>query len=94
MRRSTSMKAREFDKRFDEGQDISKYLDMTKARRAGATMTTKNVTEFLQNFSVEDLKEAGILRGISNQLKGTSIDPLIALMREHGVDRLEYPDRK
>jgi hypothetical protein len=57
-------------------------------------MTTKNVTEFLQNFSVEDLKEAGILRGISNQLKGTSIDPLIALMREHGVDRLEYPDRK
>jgi hypothetical protein len=27
------MKARQFDKRFDEGQDISKYLDMTKARR-------------------------------------------------------------
>jgi len=27
------MKAREFDKRFDNGEDISKYLDMTKARR-------------------------------------------------------------
>jgi hypothetical protein len=27
------MKAREFDKRFDAGEDISKYLDMTKARR-------------------------------------------------------------
>ena len=27
------MKAREFDKRFDKGEDISKYLDMTKARR-------------------------------------------------------------
>ena len=27
------MKAREFDKRFDNGKDISKYLDMTKARR-------------------------------------------------------------
>ena len=27
------MKAREFDKRFDSGEDISKYLDMTKARR-------------------------------------------------------------
>ena len=27
------MKAREFDKRFDAGDDISKYLDMTKARR-------------------------------------------------------------
>lgn len=27
------MKAREFDNRFDTGEDISKYLDMTKARR-------------------------------------------------------------
>jgi hypothetical protein len=27
------MKARELDKRFDDGEDISKYLDMTKARR-------------------------------------------------------------
>ena len=27
------MKAREFDKRFDKGEDVSKYLDMTKARR-------------------------------------------------------------
>ncbi len=28
------MKACEFDKRFDAGEDISKYLDMTKAKRA------------------------------------------------------------
>ena len=27
------MKAREFDKRFDNGDDITRYLDMTKARR-------------------------------------------------------------
>ena len=27
------MKARELDKRFDSGEDISKYLDMTKAGR-------------------------------------------------------------
>ena len=27
------MKAREIDKRFDKGEDISKYLDMSKARR-------------------------------------------------------------
>jgi len=27
------MKAREFDKKFDEGEDISKYLDVSKARR-------------------------------------------------------------
>ena len=27
------MKAKEIDKQFDEGEDISKYLDITKARR-------------------------------------------------------------
>jgi hypothetical protein len=27
------MKAREFDKKFDEGKDVSKYLDGSKARR-------------------------------------------------------------
>ena len=27
------MKAREFDKKFEEGEDISKYLDISKARR-------------------------------------------------------------
>ena len=32
-KRSIFMKAREFDRRFDSGEDISKYLDMTKARR-------------------------------------------------------------
>jgi hypothetical protein len=37
------MKAREFDKRFDSGQDISKYLDMTKARRPGQQHKRVNV---------------------------------------------------
>jgi hypothetical protein len=27
------MKAKEFDKRFDDGEDVSKYLDVSKARR-------------------------------------------------------------
>ena len=27
------MKAHDFDKRYDSGEDISKYLDMTKAKR-------------------------------------------------------------
>jgi predicted DNA binding CopG/RHH family protein len=27
------MKAKEFDKRFDAGEDISTYLDLSKARR-------------------------------------------------------------
>jgi len=27
------MKAKDFDKKFDEGEDISQYLDISKARR-------------------------------------------------------------
>jgi hypothetical protein len=27
------MKAEEFDKKFDEGEDVSQYLDIAKARR-------------------------------------------------------------
>ena len=37
------MKAREFDRRFDRGEDISKYLDMTKARRPGQQHKRVNV---------------------------------------------------
>jgi hypothetical protein len=37
------IKARQFDKRFDAGQDISKYLDMTKARRPGQEHKRVNV---------------------------------------------------
>jgi hypothetical protein len=37
------MKARELDKRFDEGDDISKYLDMTKARRPEQEQKRVNV---------------------------------------------------
>ena len=48
-------------------------------------MTTKNIREFLESLPEEELKERGILRGPSNQLKGISLDPLILLMQEHGV---------
>jgi hypothetical protein len=27
------MKAKEFDKKFDEGEDVSRYLDISKVRR-------------------------------------------------------------
>jgi hypothetical protein len=27
------MKAREFDKKFDDGEDVSEYLDISKAKR-------------------------------------------------------------
>jgi len=37
------MKAREFDKKFDEGKDISKYLDISKARRPKQEQKRVNV---------------------------------------------------
>ncbi len=37
------MKASEFDKKFDEGQDISKYLDVSKAKRPGQEQKRVNV---------------------------------------------------
>ena len=37
------MKAREFDKKFDEGKDISKYLDVSKAKRPAQEQKRVNV---------------------------------------------------
>jgi hypothetical protein len=37
------MKAREFDKKFDEGGDISQHLDMTKASRRAQEQKRVNV---------------------------------------------------
>jgi hypothetical protein len=37
------MKAKEIDGKFDEGEDISKYLDITKARRPGQEQKRVNV---------------------------------------------------
>ena len=37
------MKAKEFDKKFDEGEDISQYLDISKARRPAQGQKRVNV---------------------------------------------------
>ena len=37
------MKAKKFDKSFDDGRDISKYLNMSKARRPGQEQKRVNV---------------------------------------------------
>jgi hypothetical protein len=37
------MKAQEFDERFDEGEDISKYLKMSGARRPNQAIRRVNV---------------------------------------------------
>ena len=37
------MKARELDKKFDEGQDITEYLDLDRARRPSQEQRRVNV---------------------------------------------------
>ncbi|MGZ6203266.1 MAG: type II toxin-antitoxin system BrnA family antitoxin [Thermodesulfobacteriota bacterium] len=37
------MKARDFDKKFDEGKDISRYLDISKAKRPKQEQKRVNV---------------------------------------------------
>jgi hypothetical protein len=37
------MKSEELDKRFDSGEDISKYLDLSKIRRPGQEQQRVNV---------------------------------------------------
>jgi len=37
------MKAREFDKKFDNGEDVSRLLDLSKARKPVAGMKRINV---------------------------------------------------
>jgi len=37
------MKAKELDKKFDDGEDISQYLDITKARRPQQEQKRVNV---------------------------------------------------
>lgn len=37
------MKAKEFDKKFDDGEDVSKYLDLFRARRPEQEQKRVNV---------------------------------------------------
>ncbi len=37
------MKAKQLDKKFDEGEDISQFLDLSKARRLGQKQKRVNV---------------------------------------------------
>ena len=59
------MKAKEIDKRFDAGQDVSKHLDIAKARRVNQTPRRVNVD--FPTWMIDSLdREAGRL-GITRQ---------------------------
>jgi hypothetical protein len=58
------MKAREFDKKFDEGKDISKYLDVSKARRTKQEQKRVNVDFplWMINLLDKEAKRLGVPR--------------------------------
>jgi len=58
------MKAKEFDKRFDDRMDISKYLDMSKAKRPGQEQKRVNVDFplWMIRFLDKEAKRLGVPR--------------------------------
>jgi hypothetical protein len=74
------MKAREFDSRFDKGEDISSALDLEKARRVSQVQRRVNVD--FPVWMIESLdREAGRL-GVTRQ----------SIIKVWIAERLEHRD--
>jgi len=58
------MKARELDKMFDEGEDISKYLDISRAKKLGQEQRRVNVDfpEWMIRSLDKEAKRLGVSR--------------------------------
>jgi hypothetical protein len=59
------MKAKEFEKAFDEGKDISEYLDMSKVTRPGLLQKRVNV-DFPQ-WIIDSLDKEARRLGVTRQ---------------------------
>ena len=58
------MKAKEFDRKFDKGSDISKHLDVSKARRPNQDQKRVNVDLplWMVNLLDKEAKRLGVPR--------------------------------
>ncbi len=59
------MKAKEFDKRFDEGEDVTKFLDLSRARRPGQEQRRVNVD--FPAWMIERLDKEARRLGVTRQ---------------------------
>jgi hypothetical protein len=59
------MKASDFDKKFDSGEEITQYLDLTKARRSG--LEVKRVNVDFPEWMIESLDKEAHRIGTSRQ---------------------------
>ncbi|MCC6480322.1 MAG: CopG family transcriptional regulator [Sphingomonadaceae bacterium] len=71
------MSAEEFDRRFDDGEDMSDYLDWSTFRRPG--LEVKRVNLDMPQHMIAKLDQQARLRGVTRQ----------ALMKMWLADRLE-----
>ncbi len=59
------MKAREFDRNFDSGKDITKFLDLTGARRTNQTPRRVNVD--FPSWMIHSLDKEASRLGVTRQ---------------------------
>ena len=59
------MKASNFDKKFDSGEDVSEHLDLSKAKRPG--LSTKRINVDVPSWMVESLDKEAHRIGTSRQ---------------------------
>ena len=74
---SKMISAEEFEKKFDDGEDISEYLDWSRARRPG--LEAKRVNVDFPAWMVKRLDQHAQKRGVTRQ----------ALIKMWLADRLE-----
>ncbi len=72
------MKAKEFEKKFDSGENITKYLDLTKARRPEQEQRRVNVD--FPTWMIQSLDKEAKRLGVPRQ---SLIKMLIAEHIEH-----------
>ena len=59
------MKAKDFDAKFEQGEDMTPYLDLTKARRPGHEQRRVNVD--FPNWMIESLDREANRLGVTRQ---------------------------
>ena len=59
------MKAKEFDKKFDNGEDISKHLDLSRAKRTN--QEAKRVNVDFPSWMIHTLDKEADRMGVSRQ---------------------------
>jgi CopG antitoxin of type II toxin-antitoxin system len=59
------MKANEFDQKFDDGEDITQYLDLSQAKRSRSAQTTVKID--LPIWIVESIDQEATRLGVTPQ---------------------------